>query len=463
MAETVGGAVCQGRARLLQLPPPQALLRLQATAKSPPQSVGALQEVFGAESAPVGLQSLLESDADFHGRFFSSTLPYTVALALRLPELAAACQIPMLEQGSSAVAKLPRLVVASLLANQLLCTFPDDGADEMNACTMSQLLEAEHQPQELAKLRMFIHFFERLAQAAPAEPTGFLYIRRSCVLLPAGQNQEEDALRGASVWAGCTAPLTTLVLESAGGIEDAVGCLQVDFANEYLGGGVLCGGCVQEEIRFAVSPECTVGLLLCPRMLDHEAIVITGAEQFSQYTGYGYSLGYGGDFVDPTPRGPDGTVQTAIVAIDATPWAGSVEDQFRQENMLRELRKAFAGFCDHGGEASSAAFATIATGNWGCGAFGGYVDLKAVLQWMAASMAGRPVQYYSFQDPVHERLERLAMAVQAAPSGAVTVAWLWKRLVEFPLVMLQADEAPEFITWLITQVLALDGGGTPRA
>ena len=131
--------------------------------------------------------------------------------------------------------------------------------------------------------------------------------------------------------------------------------------------------------------------------------------------------------------------------------------------MLRELGKAFAGFCDHGGEASTAAFATIATGNWGCGAFGGYVDLKAILQWMAASMAGRPVQYYSFQDPVHERLEQLAMAVQAAPSGAVTVAWLWKRLVEFPLGMLQADEAPEFITWLITQVLALDGGGTPRA
>ena len=28
-------------------------------------------------------------------------------------------------------------------------------------------------------------------------------------------------------------------------------------------------------------------LLLCPRMLEHEAIVITGAEQFSRYTGYG--------------------------------------------------------------------------------------------------------------------------------------------------------------------------------
>ena len=34
-----------------------------------------------------------------------------------------------------------------------------------------------------------------------------------------------------------------------GGIEDAVGSLQVDFANCHLGGGVIEGGCVQEEIR----------------------------------------------------------------------------------------------------------------------------------------------------------------------------------------------------------------------
>lgn len=27
----------------------------------------------------------------------------------------------------------------------------------------------------------------------------------------------------------------------------------------------------------------------------------------------------------------------------------------------------------------------IATGNWGCGAFGGDVDLKSMLQWLAAS------------------------------------------------------------------------------
>ena len=144
------------------------------------------------------------------------------------------------------------------------------------------------------------------------------------------------------------------------------------------------------------------------------------------------------------------------------PWAGSLEQQFDPDKMLRELRKAFVGFSDHGGEASSGTFTTIATGNWGCGAFGGYVDLKAVLQWMAASMAGRPVRYYPFKDPIHGRLEQLVLAVEAAPSGAVTVGWLWDKLVEFPLVIratAPAGTAPEFVTWLATQVLALSSGG----
>ena len=43
--------------------------------------------------------------------------------------------------------------------------------------------------------------------------------------------------------------------------------IHADFANEYIGGGVLCGGCVQEEILFAVAPLHTVTLLLFPRML----------------------------------------------------------------------------------------------------------------------------------------------------------------------------------------------------
>ena len=39
--------------------------------------------------------------------------------------------------------------------------------------------------------------------------------------------------------------------------DDGIKMLQVDFANKYIGGGVLDTGCVQEEIRY-VSMICVV-------------------------------------------------------------------------------------------------------------------------------------------------------------------------------------------------------------
>ena len=39
----------------------------------------------------------------------------------------------------------------------------------------------------------------------------------------------------------------------------------------------------------------------------------------------------------------------------------------------------------------------IATGNWGCGAFGGDPQLKALIQWIAASCGDAPfLHYYTF-------------------------------------------------------------------
>ena len=34
----------------------------------------------------------------------------------------------------------------------------------------------------------------------------------------------------------------------------------VDFANKYIGGGTLSGGCVQEELLLAVEPEAFVSI-----------------------------------------------------------------------------------------------------------------------------------------------------------------------------------------------------------
>lgn len=56
----------------------------------------------------------------------------------------------------------------------------------------------------------------------------------------------------------------------------------------------------------------------------------------------------------------------------------------------------------------------IATGNWGCGAFGGDPHLKSLLQWMAASYAGCPCMlYYTFQN---HKMEKVCVCIRCLNS-----------------------------------------------
>ena len=146
--------------------------------------------------------------------------------------------------------------------------------------------------------------------------------------------------------------------------------VQADFANEFIGGGVLGRGCVQEEIRFVICPELIVSMLFAERMENNECIVITGAEMFSEYTGYANSYRFKGDHVDTIARDRLHRKMTQIVAMDAQPYFKERFDQYAAQNIDRDLRKAFVAF------ESTCPRATIATGNWGCGAFGGDPQLK---------------------------------------------------------------------------------------
>lgn len=72
-----------------------------------------------------------------------------------------------------------------------------------------------------------------------------------------------------------------------------------------------------------------------------------------------------------------------VIAMDAL-CLDDRDVQFREALMLREINKAFCGF-------SMAATDVISSGEWGCGVFHGNAYLKALLQWIAASLAGRDV------------------------------------------------------------------------
>jgi poly(ADP-ribose) glycohydrolase len=78
-------------------------------------------------------------------------------------------------------------------------------------------------------------------------------------------------------WDNSQAPLIPPQLDfGKTSVEEVPGCIKVDFANCYVGGGVLSRGCVQEEILFLTYIEPIVSLLFTERLNDNEVLVISG-------------------------------------------------------------------------------------------------------------------------------------------------------------------------------------------
>ncbi|KAJ0093372.1 hypothetical protein Patl1_26685 [Pistacia atlantica] len=68
----------------------------------------------------------------------------------------------------------------------------------------------------------------------------------------------------------------------------------------------------------------------------------------------------------------------------------------------------------------------IVTGNWGCGAFGGDPELKAIIQWLAASQVTQWILSHEW-----------------------TVGDLWNMMVEYSLQRLKGQTNLGFFTWLL--------------
>ena len=176
----------------------------------------------------------------------------------------------------------------------------------------------------------------------------------------------------------------------------------VDFANKYIGGGALSGGCVQEEILFAVEPEATVAMLFMEVMDKNDAIGIFNTIRYSNYTGYGYSFEFKESAI---PEDYAKIKKHKIIAIDAIPCYSNYSNNFQnylkqqKEDIKRDIHKAFVGFNIINLDTEPEIEKTIATGNWGCGAFGGNHILKFYQQWVAATYAGiQRLDYYTFED-----------------------------------------------------------------
>ncbi|CAL7952395.1 unnamed protein product [Xylocopa violacea] len=326
--------------------------------------------------------------------FFEVLMPKMVQLALQLPVLVTG-PVPLLKRHTNGTISLSQLQIASLLANAFFCTFPRRNSTNPQSeygryphINFNRLFSAYKEGKwnkcesVMEKMKCIIHYFKRVTSKAPE---GVVTIQRRYI-------PKADCPK----WDEQTQKLLPLHITSKGTIEmEGTGFLQVDFANKYVGGGVLGLGCVQEEIRFVICPELMVTMLVTEKLDDTEALIVSGVERYSQYKGYSNSFKWVGDYVDETPRDSSGRRLTSIVAIDALYFAHS-QSQFSISNIKRELNKAYVGFV--GCEGSKSNLPAVATGNWGCGAFRGDPKLKVLLQLMAAAITGRSMVYFTFGD-----------------------------------------------------------------
>ncbi|KAJ4723942.1 Poly(ADP-ribose) glycohydrolase 1 [Melia azedarach] len=349
---------------------------------------------------------------------------------------------------------LSQELIGALLACAFFCFFPvtNRGANHLPTINFDELFASlyESYSEKLEnKIKCLVHYFKRICSWMPA---GYVSFERK--VLPLDHRHVYLSYPEADFWSKSVVPLCPLEVHSLGSIEDqSVDALEVDFANKYIGGGALHRGCVQEEIRF------------------NSQIIRVMRRHFS----------FAGDHVDKRNFDNFGRHKTRIIAIDALCMPGM--KQYALKFLLRETNKAFCGFIDQSkycqyeriySEASSTTVGTnegvsvnptlgnserknswhldqdcpgIATGNWGCGAFGGDPELKTIIQWLAASQALRPfISYHTFGI---EALQNLGQVTQWILLHEWTVGDLWNMVVEYSSQRLKRETDFGFFSWLL--------------
>ena len=371
--------------------------------RTPPQSFDALEEAIYASGSIARWATpicLIEAIRTWDG-FWDRTVPFLWAEMLAADGFPA---LPLLDVPGTIM--LTQRQCVRILANAFFCTFVDRPSEdcrsgpELPSINFDELYgDADCISMQVAKLQMLMNYFDSCAMRVESgDPMS----------RPLSISRLHAHHSSAAHWVRSEANLAPAVVHPLGvSLDEARGMLRVDFANEIVGGAALAYGCVQEEIMFCASPELLVSRLYCPAMPSAAAMVVIGAEQFSLPKGYGYDLQYGGRFDDPSTLRPDGLLNSHVAAIDALDFRlGGSDLQYRQRLVLRELTKAWAGF-----NGSDLPY-EVATGNWGCGAFGGDVELKSLIQWLAICRAGKVMHYFPWDnDVVWSRFPSLSSAL----------------------------------------------------
>ena len=351
--------------------------------------------------------------------FFDVILPFLGLLALQIETLFKKDQlVKRLVQGNKGSLVLSKQKVACLVVHMFFCTFfidqpkPQKGKKlwgkinkNWNFSGLFKSSKIFHKnPSKIEKLNCIYHYFERLNNELL--DLQITYIRVN------------SPMKSLDNWLFSSKSLKNVDLKDKNFIETYIqNTIQLDFANKYLGGGVLNTGCVQEEIRFCINPELLPSMMLFDCLNDNEAAILIGTEQYSTYKGYAGTFKYDKDFQDPADIDKM-QKDIVILAIDAHKYQ-DISKQFTTDEILREINKAYIGFVGDGKYPEDKNKRAVATGKWGCGVFKGDPELKFMIQWLACSESDREMYFYRMEDQKLVNAELVIESFIGKPMGVV--------------------------------------------
>ena len=395
-----------------------------------------------------GLEDFLESGEGAPFRLDAAEWSRLREVALELPMHFPGGELEILHAGEDKTLHFSRRQLACLVVHQALCS-----------------LTTERQQQTgRPHWNSWWCNFGVWYQAAPSQNHNYLkslfaYLKR--VASPAGLDAPEREIQFARTrfaddlagWQQCAAPLGEFEITRKGpqAFAGQSGFAQVDFANKDIGFGV---SHTQEELMMGHNPELCASMLLAPTLRDDEAIVVRGTQVEADYSREEGALAW-------RPLEEDGHDWAGheIIAIDALEMdtlalqPGRAADaliDLEPRHLLRELNKAHAGF-------SAVRSGAIVTGLWGCGSFGGAAQVKTLLQWMAASRAGKRLVFNlppGFGEVPREFLQDLDDLIGRVRASGLSAGELLSLLTDTDVVPMNAQPHSIFRHLLI----ALDEG-----
>ncbi|KAL9468596.1 hypothetical protein ACSS6W_010290 [Trichoderma asperelloides] len=355
---------------------------------SPSQLIDVLDTIAHANYGSSGVANdygTLREVVEQHGdTFFLQLWPTIVQLALMLPDCFPAQKIPVLRPGEKLC--LTTKEVACLVAHQFLCTFQcppwREGYHDFGVWYGS----GQRHPQAVLMYltALFSYFEESSAESWTRSSETSVDIEVEFSLHAFDGPETSSAWKWDESRLGrlTIVPLERFCTEPQEAAYQGHSSAAVVSANKDIGYGQ---SATQEELYVGNCPEACPAVLFTPTLQDGQVLVVRGARPMLRILGQRRDIDW--EKLESEKRVGGRMLFMDALELDEAEGSALLPD-LKQENIMREIRKAYTAFSSWSGGENS----IVWTGLWGCGAFNGDPATKVILMWMAASLAGKQLR-----------------------------------------------------------------------